>query len=295
MTIAYDDTYFREFLDFLGRSISEEDANDIEDFFYNELGNFASDCIFVGSTDWSDDQWYSRECCDFSRALRAYIYSFDDVFEKVKIKIEKYCKIQVDTNHVKELICDEFGEANWFIYIEDSYNSWIQFFDNWDEAYDVFITLENSEKPYVEDYLYEFEKMVDERVAYSFVDARYNGVHNDFQVYMDEMLIIDNARKLEEDEADEFASFVNFKNEIEEEYGIYITDCQKYKHDVGFTRGYTITFEKDGASVEKDIELTGYNSLLFAQGNKRNIKNIIEKTIDIEDLLEELEGESESE
>lgn len=300
MELEYGDIYYSEFINTLTEIITEMIGEEvwIDEYFPDVESNTAEiDYVIIGSTTWRDDAWYSKD--DERRyftEIDAGLYSLEDVLCKVNSYIEEDYEKSIDMNEVKKHIQKKYNGSNYFILVHEwDCDGQMEFFDDLEEAEAEIKELENSEKPYVEDYIENFEKMVDERVKHSFVDARYNRANKDFQVYMDDMLIIDNAQRLDENEVDEFVSFVNFKNEIEDEYGIYITECQKYKHDIGFTRGYTIRFEKDGASVERDIELTGYNSLLFAQGNKRNAQSIIEQTIDIDDILEELEEEIEEE
>ena len=94
-------------------------------------------------------------------------------------------------------------------------------------------------------------------------------------------------KQLEDGEVDEILSYLDFEKMLQDKYGITITECEKYKHDIGFTRGYHITFEKYGVEIEEDIEMNGYNSIAFMQGNQRTLKEILESNLDIDSLLEE--------
>lgn len=42
-----------------------------------------------------------------------------------------------------------------------------------------------------------------------------------------------------------------------------------------------------GVEIEEDIEMNGYNSIAFMQGNQRTLKEILESNLDIDSLLEE--------
>ena len=116
-----------------------------------------------------------------------------------------------------------------------------------------------------------------------------------FQVKLDDWrrgkLIIDNAEDLDEGIQEEVIAIIEFERELKDKYGITISDCHKEKGWIGFDRYYEMTFCKDGYEIGRTVPFDGQTMMNngFMQGKKRSIEDVIDRLIDIDELLEEFE------
>lgn len=247
--------------------------------------------VFVGASTWSHD-WQSERRRDDNRLeIYANLVSLEKFYERIAMNYG-----DDEANGFKECIREEYKEYKYCIRIE-TYDSidYIEFFNDLEVAEAELRGLEHSEKPYVETYIKEFEDKLSEK-THAFVEVEFDECKQDFKISLyGDKLIIDNAKQLEDEEIGEILSYLEFEKELDDKYDIRVTECEKYKHDIGFTRGYHITFEKYGIEIEKDIEMDGYNSSTFLQGNQRTLKDILEYNLDIDSLLEEFEKQAEIE
>lgn len=274
---------YNEFKDFFENisDVLDLDSDDILECFDEILYNDYVDFVIVGA-DTLGSRWVSKKK-ENPWEIQAYLVSIFKFYDAIERDYNENV-----ANKIKKLIQDQYKEYKYCIYVTNNDgDNFIELFNDIEVAQNKLKELENSEQPYVEDYIKEFEDKLSEK-THAFVEVEFDEYKQDFKVYLyGDKLIIDNAHQLEDGEVDEILSYLDFEKMLQDKYGITITECEKYKHDIGFTRGYHITFEKYGVEIEEDIEMNGYNSIAFMQGDQRTLKEILESNLDIDSLLEE--------
>ena len=282
---------YENFYDFIDGIVDEEIGQSLA----GSISTEALDYVIVGACR-EGEEWIREPNFNENNPMeiQAFLSPLTNFFEELEKDYGQWFINEIKNNLKLKYNC----ECNYCVVVGDSYDYFgVYFFDNEEEALDELKELENSEQPYVEEYIEDFEKKVNaeleqQKLDRNFINVKFDEVKQDFQIYVNgDILIIDNAKELGADEIDEVISFIEFMNEMKEKHEIFIVDCEKHKDSIGFNRYYTFTFMKDGIEVEEDIELSGWIGQRYSQGNKRTIKELIENEIDIDELLDEFEEE----
>lgn len=224
----------------------------------------------------------------------------EEILEKAFDENEEIAAVEMGYRTLEEVADGYFNNVySIYAHVNEFKNSYILFLDNQpckeskvynnkEEALEELKKLENSLYKSIDKQIEEFKAGLQEdknRVEIE-VKKEYNnsGNYYSFNIYLDENLLVDGVFNLDPEEVKkDIESIDNFKEEIYNEYNIFVTDVKKTKSN--FERYYDFEFTKGENIFTTTVHIPG-----SLQGKTRNTIDFI-KDIDIEEILENLDIE----
>lgn len=193
--------------------------------------------VDMGVTCWDNDKWYSR--------VRAY--SGNDIPVGVTANLFILECIPKD---IKSKIKENYGASEYVIVISEWDMYTVSFYDDLNVAKQDMQLLENSEKPFAEDYAESIDRQICNKIddVYDF-RIKFDEERNEFIVRVDiddRLERILELNRFNEYDIDEIVCLINFKNDLKDKYNIKIVECAKQD---GICN-YEITIENSNGDQE---------------------------------------------
>lgn len=205
------------------------------------------------------------------------------------LKHNSYENIEDFCNQLKENGYDTCS----LVYTDNYNGNEYYFYSDAEEAEADFEQLKDSKEPYICNVVSEFEKEIKNTYDYSIwvcVKKEYSHPFYSFNIYDDDVLIVDGVYDLGEEQNEEVKNYLDLCKYLRNK-NLYIESIDKNVD--GFTRYYTITVGMCGTNkhVEVEVPMDGKAALKgYHQGVERSLVNVFKDFVDIDDLLNQFEN-----
>lgn len=176
------------------------------------------------------------------------------------------------------------------VWVDDYDGDEFYFHSDREKAEIQFDHLKNSEAPFIENVINEFETDIKKLLNYDIqvkVKSECGDPFYTYNIYDNDVLIVDGTYDLDEGAKTDVINYIEFKNYLESQ-NLYLDSIEKQVD--GFTRYYDVSIGMCGKhdTVDIDIPMDG-NAFAkgYYQGVKRSLVNVFKDFVDMDDLMQQ--------
>lgn len=198
-------------------------------------------------------------------------------------------------NELEEFVSTlkKHGYENWcsLVWVNDDNGDEFYFYSDKEEAEIQFDYLKGSEEPFIEDEIDKFKTSIKETLNFEIqveVKEEFRDPFYTYNVYDDDVLIVDGTYNLDEGAKADVINYIEFKNYLESQ-NLCLDSIEKQID--GFTRYYIVSIGMYGKYGTVDVEVP-MDGKAFAkgyyQGVKRSLVDVFKDFVDMDDLMQQL-------